>query len=59
MSRENLRPVFQRVPRWVLVVLLVVVGLPVHVARSTWDGFVEGIAGWRKEIAECLKLEGK
>lgn len=49
MDRENLLPIFRRWPKWALVVLFLLVGLPCHLVAGMWIGFFDGLNAFKHE----------
>jgi len=53
--RENLRPVFQRLPKWVLLWLMVM-AFPLYLAIGTLLGIREFCRGWCLEFREIFNM---
>jgi len=57
MSRDNLRPAFRSMPRIVLLFLVVVIGLPLHLAVAVWLGLRDGVKDWWSEVQEAWSVD--
>lgn len=52
-----LKPAFQNIPFWVLVLMVIVIGFPIHIIIGIFAGLCEGIQCWKNEISELLYRE--
>ena len=59
MNRDNLRPIFKRAPRAMLITLVLFVGLPVHWAVGTVTGLRDGFRAFQSELRECWRVGRK
>lgn len=57
MSRDNLKPVFRRVPRFLLIAFMVLFVIPIHLVSGIWRGVLEGAESWKSELVECLRID--
>lgn len=53
MNRDNMRPMFRKFPKSVLLVIMIIVGLPTHLIVGCWSGLVDG---WNSFISECKQI---
>jgi hypothetical protein len=54
--RENLRPVFQRLPKWVLLLLAIAV-LPLHLTWGAFIGIGEYYGAWQSEFKDIWNMK--
>jgi hypothetical protein len=54
--RDELRPPFNRLPKWLLVVISVV-SLPVWLIRGMCVAFIEHFGYWKIELYDILDLD--
>lgn len=59
MSLENLRTAFRKVPRFILLGLMIAVGLPAHIIRGAYAGICEGLSDWSYEYDTIRKLDSE
>jgi hypothetical protein len=54
--RENLRPVFQRLPKWVLLLLAIAV-LPLHLTWGALVGIGEYYEAWKSGFQDIWNMK--
>lgn len=59
MSRQNLRPIFKHLPRFILVVTVACIGLPLHVAMGVWSGLKDGLGSWVSEVKSVWTINDR
>lgn len=52
--KENLKPAFKHVPFWVLAIVIVMIGLPLHIFLGILSGVYGGLKNWKSEANELF-----
>lgn len=56
MNRNDMRPMFRKFPKSVLLTLMIIVGLPTHLIVGCWSGLVDGWNSFISELNQILRL---
>lgn len=56
-DRSSVRPVFRRMPRWLLLCLFLLVGMPLHFANGVYRGLVEAYEAFKCEWQELRRIK--
>lgn len=57
MNRNQLNPFFRNTPKWVLLLLVFVIGFPYMMFRGLCDGLSEGWKAWVCELGSIWELK--